>query len=87
MYSIIAFNQIILCNMQIMLVLLTSSTSDYMYLSPKISLMVQCIQMWMSVLLTTEDVLRPVQTMLDHLFVVAEVDSHLLAMDLLVMVS
>ena len=73
--------------MQIMLVLLTSSTSDYMYLSPKISLIVQCIQMWMSVLLTTEDVLRPVQTMLDHLFVVAEVDSHLLAMDLLVMVS
>ena len=35
----------------------------------------------MSVLLTTDDVLRRVQTMLDHLSVVAKVDTRLLAMD------
>ena len=64
----------------IMLVLITPSTYDN-------NIMYLCIQMWMSVLLTMEDVIRHVQTMLDHLFVVAEVDSHLLAMDLLVMVS
>ena len=35
----------------------------------------------MSVLLTTEDVLTHVQTMLDHLSVFAKVDTRLLAMD------
>ena len=37
-------------------------------------------------LLTMEDVLRPVQTMLDHLSVVVEVDTLLLAMDFYAMV-
>ena len=40
-----------------------------------ISLMVQCIQTWMSVLPTTEDVLRHVQTLLDHFSVVVKVDT------------
>ena len=40
----------------------------------------------MNVLLTMEAVLRHVQTLLDHLFVVAKVDTLLLAMDSHVMV-
>ena len=51
---------------------LSSTSENNMYL---------CIQMWMSVLLTTEDVLRCVPTLLDHFSVVAKVDSLSLAMD------